>query len=198
MASRYRFAGHSSLIERDLLHIPQRAGALVEHGVAFGMQRVDQAAGLALAQAGLRPAQQLAIVIQAIDLAVAGAAIEIFRRVLHRPGLADSGDVFLEIEVHVEDLDAAVVAVGDIDMAAAHGDAVRDLHVPITGTIGAIDLLPDAILTDLHHARIDIAVADIDGAVRSPGDIGGAAEGAHIALGMGIGVLFAALDDLFT
>src|SRR5262249_10764340 len=126
-----------SIFERNLLHIPQRARALDQHRVTFRMQGMDQASGLALPQAGLRPAQQLSVMIHAIDLAVARAAIEIFGRVLNRPGLADTGDVFLEVQVHVEDLDAAVVAVRDIDMTAAHGDAVGYLHIPVARAVAA-------------------------------------------------------------
>src|SRR6185295_12056843 len=91
-------SGVSSLLERNLLDVPQRASALVEHVIALGMQRVDQTSGLALPQAGLRPAQQLAVMIHAIDLAGAVAAIEIFGRELHRPRLADAGNVFLEVQ----------------------------------------------------------------------------------------------------
>src|SRR5207302_4673871 len=97
-------------------------------------------------------------------------------------------------EIHVEDLNAAVVAVRDIDVATAHGDAMGNFHIPVTRTISAVCLLPHAILGYLDDPGIHIAVADIDGAVRSPGHIGGPPEGSHIAVGMGIFVLTAALD----
>src|ERR1700685_1992598 len=99
---------------------------------------MDPTTGLPRAQAWLGPVQQLAVMIQAIDLAVAVAAIDVFGRDLYRPGLADPGDVFLEIEVHVEHLDAAMVAVGDKDMAVPNRDAMRRAHLAVAAAIGAI------------------------------------------------------------
>ena len=78
---------------------------------------MDEAAGLALAQTRLRPVDQFPVVVEAIDLAVAVAAVDVLRRDLHGPGRADPGDVALEVQVVIEHLDAAVAAIGDVDMA---------------------------------------------------------------------------------
>src|SRR5262249_59125421 len=50
-----------------------------------------------------------------------------------------------------------------IDMTAAHGDAVGNFHIPVARTIGAVGFLPHAVLGNLHHPRIAVTVADIDG-----------------------------------
>jgi hypothetical protein len=48
----------TAALDRDLLHCPGRAIALVDDRFPVAVNLVDQAAGLAMAEAGLRPAQQ--------------------------------------------------------------------------------------------------------------------------------------------
>src|SRR5579863_5279958 len=90
-------------------------------------------------------------------------------------------DCALIFAVDVEDLDAAVIAIGDIDCAARVGDNVMqraELAFAIAGL--APRLQPVAVLVELGDARIDIAVADEDIAGRIPGDIGGLPEAAGL------------------
>src|SRR6478672_9308161 len=61
-------------LEGDLLDRPRRAVALVDHRVRLAMQFVDETAGLAVAFAGLRPTDQVAVQIDLVDLAVAVTA----------------------------------------------------------------------------------------------------------------------------
>src|SRR5436309_8124944 len=49
--------GNPVLLNRDLLYVPQRAGSLIQDVIGLRMHRVNEAAGLAAAQTGLRPAE---------------------------------------------------------------------------------------------------------------------------------------------
>src|SRR5438105_1328389 len=82
-----------ALFDRDLLHVPQGARALVEDVVALGMHGVNEAAGLSAAQARLRPAEEFpGVLVELIDLAVAVATVDVFGGDLHRPRCADARD----------------------------------------------------------------------------------------------------------
>ena len=70
----------SALLNRDLLDVPFRAGTAIQHIVRLGVELVDDAAGLAHAHAGLRPAQQLSVVIELIDFARPVSAVNVLRR----------------------------------------------------------------------------------------------------------------------
>ena len=79
--------------------------------------------------------------------------------------------------VAVEDLDAAVVTVGDIERpAGVGGDVMRraELAFAVAGLAPRFE--PVTILVELGNARIDVAVADKDIARRIPGDVGRLAE----------------------
>src|SRR2546425_10383665 len=71
------------------------------------------------------------------------------------------GDLAEELSIGVEDLDAPVAAVGDVDVVArVDGDAVR--QVELAGLIAgfAPGFKPVAVLIDFCNSRIDIAVRD--------------------------------------
>src|SRR5258708_4044082 len=87
---------------------------------------------------------------------------------------SDSAD---EFSVGIEDLDAAVATVGDVDVVLGiDGDAVRG--VELTGLIARLAprLEPVAVLVDFCDARIDIAIADVGVARRVPRNVGDLAE----------------------
>src|SRR6266478_4090109 len=105
------------LTYRDFFDVPFGAGATVEDIVALGVERVDDASRLSVAQAGLRPPEQLPGMIHLIELAVAVSAVKIFRSDLNGPWRSDPGDGFFEVQIEVIDLDAEVAAVGDINQA---------------------------------------------------------------------------------
>src|SRR6185295_10076337 len=70
-----------------------------------------------------------------------------------------------------------VGAVADIDVViAVDGNGVRQIELAGVGAFGAPLLYPIAVLVEFGHARIDVAVADVDVALRIPGDIGGLTE----------------------
>ena len=71
-------------------------------------------------------------------------------------------DLAEEFAVAVEDLDAAVAAVGHVDVSLrVGGDAVR--RVELAGLVAgfAKGHEPFAVLVDLGDARVDVAVADV-------------------------------------
>src|SRR5215813_1327772 len=77
-----------------------------------------------------------------------------------------------ERAVGIEDLDAAVAAVGDVDVAARIGrDTVRRVELALLRPLLAPRLHPVAVLRKLCDAGIDVAVADEDVALRVPGDV---------------------------
>src|ERR1041384_7376242 len=79
----------------------------------------------------------------------------------------------------VESLQARVVPIGDIDHAPiVHGDAVRLIKLPRTGSFAAplADTLP---LTGVFkHARVAVSIGDVDAAIWTEGDVGSAIAGA--------------------
>src|SRR5260221_4581363 len=82
-----------------------------------------------------------------------------------------------KFSVRVEDLDAAVAAVRDVNaIVRINRDAVRS--VELTGLIPgfAPGLEPVAVLVDFGDARIDVAVGDVNIASSIPRDVGDLAE----------------------
>src|ERR1019366_3702971 len=78
-----------------------------------------------------------------------------------------------ESSVGIEDLNAPVAAIRDVDIAPGiGGDAVR--RVELTGLVAgrAPACYPLAVFVVLRDARIDVAVAEEDVALGIPGDIG--------------------------
>src|SRR5262249_46132539 len=78
-------------------------------------------------------------------------------------------DLALEGAIGVEHLDAVVVKIADVNVALRiGGDAVHE--VELAGTFAALPprLHPVAILVVFGHARIHVAVADVDVALRIP------------------------------
>ena len=90
------------------------------------------------------------------------------------------GDLAKEFAVAVEHLDAAVAAVGHVDVPLRVGrDAVR--RVELAGLVAGLapGLEPVAVLIDFRDARIDVAVADVGVAGGIPGHVGHLAEHAR-------------------
>src|SRR5207237_10677957 len=82
-----------------------------------------------------------------------------------------------ERSVRVEDLDPAVRAIADIHVVVAvDGDRMRQPELAGPGARSAPRLHPVAVAVVLRDARVDVAVADVDVALRIPRDVGGLAE----------------------
>jgi len=76
-----------------------------------------------------------------------------------------------EFSIDVEDLDAAVAAIGDVNVVVPiDGDAVRS--VELAGLVAGFTPEPEpvAVFVDFGDARIDVAVADVGVACRVPRD----------------------------
>src|SRR6266700_2591982 len=173
------------LLNRDLLHGPRGTIALNQDVVRDGVHLVNQAAALAVSQAGLGPAEQFSAVIQAIELARAVAAVEILRSNLNAPGRANAAIAGLEVQVGVIDLDSEVAAVAHVDVAVfVRGDAVRSAELVLAIAVRADGLLPGAVFRDFDDARVAVAVAYEHVVVLIPGDVGFAVERAHVAGGI--------------
>src|SRR5712664_3607128 len=87
------------------------------------------------------------------------------------------GDDAKEFSIGVEDLDAAIAAIGDVNVIARiDGDAMR--CVELTGLIAgfAPGLEPVSVFVDFCDARIDVAVSDVGAASGVPRDVGYLAE----------------------
>ncbi len=83
----------------------------------------------------------------------------------------------LKVAVRVEHLDAAVAAVGDVDVAAVvAGDRMQNVELSLPRPALAPRFHPASGLVDLHDARVVVAVGDEDVAVRVPRDVGRAIE----------------------
>ena len=103
------------------------------------------------------------------------------RRDADRPRVADVVVDRLDVQVVVEDLDARVAAIADVDVSLRiHRHRVRQVELP--GLVAARARLLDepAVLVELHDARVAVAVGDEDVAGRVPADVGRPAE--HIVL----------------
>src|ERR1700730_9066317 len=66
-----------SLLNSYLFHCPSRAVALNDDVVRHGVDLVDQAGTLAVPKAGLRPAEQLSIVVQPVEFSRAITAVNV-------------------------------------------------------------------------------------------------------------------------
>src|SRR5579872_5035486 len=169
------------LFNADFLHGPGGAVALIDDMRRLAMDFVDQAGILAVAQAGLGPAQQLAVQVELIDFAAeAIAAVHILgrtRRDADAPRRAHAGDGFLQLQFGVVDLDAIVSAIADVDIVVGvGGDAVRRGELVGAGTVRADRAHPHTFAIHLGEARVAVAVADVDIVVRIPGHVGFAVE----------------------
>src|SRR5438876_1255677 len=95
-----------------------------------------------------------------------------------------------ERAVAIEDLDAAIAAVGYIDVAPGiRGDAMRRMKLAGLAAAVAPRLEPVAAAVDLRDAGVDVAVADVGVAGGIPGDVGDLAEAAVLGRPRRAGVL---------
>src|ERR1035438_8152918 len=93
-----------------------------------------------------------------------------------RDGHVDS-DLAQKIAFAVEDLDAPVAAIRHVDVpVSVGGNAVRRVELSGFGPAIAPLLYPVSVLVVLSYARVYVAVAEEDVALRVPGDIGGLPE----------------------
>src|ERR1700688_1860560 len=87
--SSQRFEPHCSqytiLLKGNFLHVPFRAGTPDQDVVGHRPKLVDDAAGLAHAQPGVRPPQQLSVVIQPVDFSRPIAAVDVLGSDLNGP-----------------------------------------------------------------------------------------------------------------
>src|SRR5579871_1862294 len=103
------------------------------------MDLVNQASTLAVAEAGLGPAEQLPFEIELVDLAVAAvAAIQVLRCSrcdANTPGSAHSGDGSLVFQICVVYLNPVVAAVCNVNIVVCiRGNAVRCVELILPGT----------------------------------------------------------------
>ncbi len=100
------------------------------------------------------------------------------RRDADRPRVADVRVHGLQRHVVVQNHDAAVAAVADVDVALrVDGDRVRRVELIRPVALARRQLRDEpAVLVVLHDARVDVAVGDEDVALRVPGDVGRASE----------------------
>src|SRR5260221_6357417 len=81
------------------------------------------------------------------------------------------------LAVLVEHLDAIVRAIGDVDASVlVDRDRVRRLQLAVAGAARAPHHQELAVLVELGDARVAVAVADEEGPVGQPRDVGGALE----------------------
>ena len=89
----------------------------------------------------------------------------------------------------VEDLDALVLAVGDVDVAfRVEADGVGQVELALAGPLAAPGEEKLAGPVELHDAGVAVAVGDVDVAVWGEGDVGRLVEVALVLAGH---VLFA-------
>src|ERR1700676_5301979 len=82
-------------------------------------------------------------------------------------------DLPQDLAVGIEYLDASIAAIRHVDIALGVGrDAVRRIELSGPASRLTKRLHPVAVLVELGHARIDVAVADEDIPLRVPGDVG--------------------------
>src|SRR6476620_37007 len=138
----FALPSRAAALEGDLLDVPLRARALDQDIVRDRVQLVNDAASLALAHAGLNPAEQLASAfIEAVDLPGAVAAVHVTLGDLNAPRCPDARIACLESHRRaVVNLDAVVTAVGDVHQLAVRGNAVRCAEL-----IGAVPVGPDGL-----------------------------------------------------
>ena len=87
------------------------------------------------------------------------------------------GELAQKFSIGIEDLDAAVATVGDVDVVVRiDSDAVRGVEVARLVAGFAPRLEPVALLVDFGDTRIDIAVADVGVARGVPRDVGDLTE----------------------
>src|SRR5438105_1322224 len=81
------------------------------------------------------------------------------------------------LSVHVEDLDAAVGAIGHIYVVlAVDADAMRQIELPRRAPAGSPGFHPIPVLIDFSDARIEVAVAYVHVIRGIPSDIRGPVE----------------------
>jgi len=101
-----------------------------------------------------------------------------------------NGDLAEEFSVAVENLYAAVAAIGDVDVALrVECDAVRRVQLARLVAGFAPGLEPIAVLVHFGDARIDIAVADVGVASGVPSDVGDLAKHSINRRERGLGML---------
>src|SRR5882762_4509881 len=184
-----------SLLNSYLFHRPGGAVAFVDDIVGLGVKHMDQAATLAVTQAGLRPAEQLPIVIQPVEFSRAITAVNVLGSDLDAPRRAYAGDGLLEVHVGVIDLDAVVAAVADINVALpVRGDAMRSAELIRAGTVCSHGFHPSAVLRDLDETRVAIAIAHVNIVLRIPCDVGFPVECAHGSGRITLGDLLTAFE----
>ena len=121
-------------------------------------------------------------------------AVAVRNRADRRPGARRYGnvdhDLPQELPVRVENLDAAVAAVRDVDVVVCvDGDAVWrvELAWPVAGRAERPE--PGAVRPHFGDAGVDVAVADVAVAAAIPGDVGHLPEPAIDRRGRRLGML---------
>src|SRR5262245_40715023 len=192
-----RLLRRARALERDLLDVPLRAGALDQRVVIDGVQRVDDAPGLPLTHADLNPAKQFAgRLVEAIDLASPVAAVDVLRGDLDAPRGADARKA--RFERHrgaVIDLNAVVAAICHVHQLSVRRDAVGRAELIGAVAMCADRLHPRAVFRELHEAGVGVAVADVDVVLSVPRHVRRPAVGADTTVRIPLGVFFAAFEE---
>src|SRR5712692_1696254 len=97
------------------------------------MDRVDQAAVLAVALAGLGPAEQITVQVQLVEFSGSVAAVQILRRARRgadRPRRGNVGEDLGRVQIVIENLNSTVAAIGNVDVAfGVSRDAMRGVEL---------------------------------------------------------------------
>src|SRR5882672_3365538 len=82
-----------------------------------------------------------------------------------------------ELSIGIEDLNATVGAIADVDIVVAvDHDGVRQAELPRLSALVAPGFYPVSVLVIFRDTRVDVSVGDVDVAFRIPGHVSGLAE----------------------
>src|SRR5215471_1248151 len=173
--------------QRKFLDAPVQGFADVEFGGGAAVHRVHGAELLEEFAGFAKAAQDFAVELHLVDLAVVeiagvvGIGAEEIRvstgRDADSPRRADARDLGLERAFAIEDLDALIAAVGDVDVVLrVGGDGQWEVELPGICATGAPALEVLAVRVHLGDACVAVAVGDVNVAGRIEGDVGGLVE----------------------
>src|SRR4029077_16269732 len=88
-------------------------------------------------------------------------------------GLRDIGKLVDVFAVFIEDLNPVVGPIGDVHAAVPiDGDRMRRIELAVSRAGSSPSQQKLSVLVELYDARIAVAIADEECAVRQPGDVG--------------------------
>src|SRR5947208_11057087 len=88
-----------------------------------------------------------------------------------------------EPAISVEDLDARILAVAHVDEVTINHDRMGSVELPWPADLHSPTKQRSAVLVELQHPRIPVAICNVNVAVSVPGNIGGLIEMQYIISG---------------